>query len=353
MASSNEVYFDRVGGGIILLFLIVLSFLLLRPVLLSIITGLLLAFLFTPLYKKIYKKTKSKNLSATLIIIILFIIVLVPAWFITPILIEQSFKIFQASLQIDFVTPLKHLFPSLFVSEQFSNQIGSVISTFITNTVNSITKALTDLFLNLPTVVLHLLIVLFTFFFVLRDNENVIEYTKSLLPFPKEIETKLFKYSSEITKSVIYSHVLIGTIQGLIAGLGFFIFGVPNALFLTFLGIIAGILPIIGTPVIWIPVAVYLFIGGNNVAGWGIVVFGLISSIVENILRPVLVARMTKLHSAIVLISMISGVFFFGVLGFILGPLVVAYLLIVLELYRKKPMPGLIQAADTEKKESK
>lgn len=349
MAKSEEGYFDKIGGGIILLALMVLSFFLLRPILISIISGLLLAFIFTPLYNFIYKKTKSKNLSAFLIVFFLILIILVSAWFLIPVLIQQSFKIFQATLQIDFVTPLKHIFPTLFASDQFSVQIGSAISTFITKTVDSITNSLTGILLNLPTIALQLLVVIFTFFFVLRDNEKVVEYTKSLLPFPKEIETKLFKYSSEITKSVIYSHIFIGIIQGTIAGIGFFVFGVSNALFLTLLGVVAGIIPMLGTPVVWIPVAIYLFIGGNNVAAWGVIIFGLISSIVENILRPLFVAKMTKLHSAIVLISMIGGLFFFGLLGFILGPLVIAYLLIILELYRKKPIPGLITPpADTE-----
>lgn len=351
--AHEETYFDKTGAIIILLALIALSFLLLRPILLSIITGLLLAFIFTPPYRWLSKKIGSKNLAALIIMFLIVIAILSALWFLTPILIEQSFKIFQAILQIDFVTPLKKLFPTFFISEQFSAQIGSVISSFLTNTVNSVVKTFTSILLDLPTILLQLLVVIFTFFFVLRDNEKVVEYAKSLLPFPKEIEDKLFRYSSEITKSVIYSHIVIGALQGIIAGIGFFIFGVQNALFLTLLGIVAGILPIIGTPIVWIPVAVYLLIGGNNLAAWGVIFFGVLSSVFENILRPMFVAKMTKLHSAVVLVSMIGGVFFFGVLGFILGPLVVAYLLVVLELYRKKRIPGLITPPETEKKGAK
>src|SRR3990172_304733 len=97
--------------AIILLVLIVFSFLLLRPILLSIIFGLLLAFVFAPIYDWLHKKTKSKNLSASIMIVLLLLIIFIPIWFLTPILIDQSFKIFQSTLQIDFVTPLKNLFP--------------------------------------------------------------------------------------------------------------------------------------------------------------------------------------------------------------------------------------------------
>ena len=348
MTTINELYFEKVMTAIILIFLVVLSFLLLKPILLSIIFGLILAFVFTPVYQWFYKKTKSKNLSASIIIAVLILSIFLSIWFLTPILITQSFKIFQATLQIDFVSTLKGIFPGFFSSPQFSNQISSVFSSFLTNTSNSITNSLTNMLLDLPALSMQILVVLFTFFFVLRDQEQISDYIKSLLPFPKEVENKLFKYSSEITKSVLYGQVIIGIIQGLVAGIGFFIFGVPNALFLTLLAAIMGILPILGTPIVWAPVAIYMFIAGNNTGGWGIVVFGVISSTIDNILRPLFIARRTSISSAIILISMIGGLFFFGLLGFVIGPLVIAYLLIILELYRKKPT-GLIIHEDSKK----
>ena len=275
-------------------------------------------------------------------LVLLLLMIILPVWFLTPILIEQSFKIFQSTLQIDFVTPLKNLFPTFFASEQFTTQISSVVSSFTIKTANSITNSFTNVLLNLPAISLHILVVLFTFFFALRDRDKLADYIKSLLPFPKDIENKLFRYSSEITKSVIYGIVLIGILQGFVAGAGFFIFSVPNALFLTLLAVVAGVLPVIGTAIIWVPVFIFMLIAGNNTGAWGVFAFGMVSSWIDNILRPLFISKMTKMHSGIVLISMIGGAFFFGVLGFVIGPLVVAYLLIILELYRKKPMLDLV-----------
>ena len=342
MTKIDESYFDKIMTAIILIVLIVFSFLLLRPILLSILFGLLLAFIFDPLYDWLSKKIKSKNLSASIMLVFLLLMIILPVWFLTPILIEQSFKIFQSTLQIDFVTPLKNLFPTFFASEQFTTQISSVVSSFTIKTANSITNSFTNVLLNLPAISLHILVVLFTFFFALRDRDKLADYIKSLLPFPKDIENKLFRYSSEITKSVIYGAVLIGILQGFVAGAGFFIFSVPNALFLTLLAVVAGVLPVIGTAIIWVPVFIFMLIAGNNPGAWGVFAFGMASSWIDNILRPLFISKMTKIHSGIVLISMIGGAFFFGVLGFVIGPLVVAYLLIILELYRKKPMPGLV-----------
>ena len=337
----DEIYFKRIMTTSILIILAVLSFLLLRPILLSIIIGIILASVFTPIYTWVNKLIKSKNLSSILICLFLIFLIVLPMWFLTPILIDQSFKIYQVTQQMDFVAPLKAIFPSLFASEEFSAEVGSILYSFITKTTNSMVNSLSKLILNFPALSLQFLVVFFTFFFVLRDQRQFASYIKSLLPFSKEIEKKLFASSKRIAISVIYGQIIIGIIQGLFVGIGFFIFKVPNGLFLTLLACLAGIFPIIGTAIIWLPVSIYLIIGGNTLPALGLIIFGLISSNIDNLLRPIIVSKRTNLHPSLILIGMIGGLFFFGILGVILGPLILAYLLIILEIYRKKKSPEL------------
>jgi len=340
----NDPYFKKVLTAVIVFFLAILSFLILKPILVAIIVAMILAFVFSPVYKWLYKKTGLKNISALLIILFVLISILLPIWFLTPILLKQSFAVYQYTQQIDFVSPLKSLFPRFFASQEFSNEIGPIFSSFTSKIANSFVNSLSNFILNFPTIALQLMVALFTFFYVLRDEEMVVNYVKSILPFSKEVEKKLFDYSKGITASVIYGQVIIGLIQGIIAGLGFFIFGVNNAIFLSLLAILAGIFPIIGTALVWLPVAIFLFIGGNITQGWGVIIFGLISSTVDNFLRPMIVARRTKMHSGVLFISMIGGVFVFGVLGLILGPLILSYLIILLEIYRGKNVPmGILE----------
>lgn len=337
----DDIYFRKIMTTIILVVLIVLSFFLLKPILLSIIIGFILAFIFTPIYNWLYKVVKSKNLAATLICFFLILLIVLPLWFLTPIVVDQSIKIYLASQQMDFVTPIKSIFPSLFASEEFSVEIGSIIHSFITKLTSSLMTSLSSLILHFPTLFLQSLVVFFTFFFVLRDREQLLSYIKSLLPFSKDVEKKLFELSKAITSSVIYGQVIIGILQGLLIGIGFFIFRVPNALFLTLLASLAGIFPIIGTMIIWLPVLIYLLIAGNTLAAIGILAFGIISSNIDNLLRPIFVSRRTMMHPALILIGMIGGLFLFGILGFILGPLILAYLLIILEIYRNKKVSGI------------
>jgi len=346
-------YFKKITAAILLIALLVLSFFLIKPILLAVIIGVILAFIFEPVYKRLFKIVKSKNLSAILICIGLIVLIILPFWFLTPIFIDQSVKFYTASQQMDFIAPIKSIFPSLFTSEKFIEEVSSILSNFATKITNGIVGYLSDLILNLPNLLLQLAIVLFTFYFTLKDKDQLFSYAQSLMPFSKEVENKIIHSTKGITMSVIYGQVIVGLIQGLIAGVGFFIFRVPNALLLTFIAALAGIFPIIGTAIIWIPVALYLLLTGNIFAAIGVAIFGAISSIADNFLRPIIIARKSKIHPAILLIGMIGGLFMFGFLGFILGPLIIAYLLIFLEIYRDKKIKGiLIQEETTEDKNS-
>lgn len=338
----DEALFKRIVVGGIFGVLVVLSFLLLKPILMAIIIGLILAFVFFPVHNRLKKFVRSKNLTALLICTFLVLIVLIPFWFLTPMVIDQSIKFYIASQETDFITPLKSIFPSLFASEELSSEIGSILQSFVTRSTNSFTNELSDLILHFPTILLQSIVVLFTFFFVLRDNEEFTSYIKSLLPFSKDIQKKFFDSSGAITKSVLYGQVIIGVLQGLIAGASFIIFSVPNALLLTLFATLAGILPIVGAVLVWMPVAAYLLIAGNTFSAIGVAIFGSVASSIDNVLRPFFVSKKVNLPSSLVLIGMIGGIFMFGVMGLILGPLILAYLLIIIEIYRSKEISAKI-----------
>ena len=347
---SNDEQFNKLMTVIIIISLAVLVFFLVKPLLLAIISGIILAFVFSPVYDWFYKKTNSKNLSASIVSVIIILMIVIPVWFLMPILIKQSIQLFSASQQIDLIVPLKKIFPNILASDQFATEVGAIFKSFILKISNQITNTLAQIILDAPVLSLHLLVVAFTFFFVLKDKELLVDYIKSLLPFSKDVEEKLFNHSKSITNSVIYGQILIGILQGVIAGIGFFIFGVPNALFLTLLAIAGAMIPMIGPVLVWVPVVIYLFIAGNNFSAVGVSIFGMFASTIDNVLKPIFISKRTRMHPSLVLIGMIGGLFLFGILGFILGPLILAYFLVILEIYRNKKIPGLIIIENTEKK---
>jgi len=338
----EDIFFKRVTTTVISLGLLILAFLLLQPILLSIIGGFLLAFIFTPLQKLFIKVIKSRAISAGIICLLLLAAIIIPLWLFTPTIIDESIKIYRASQELDLVTSLKTLFPSFFTSDEFSQEVGSIVQSFIVKLTNSLMNYLSNIVLEFPSIAAQILVIFFTFYYALKDGPYMIDYVKSLLPFSKDVEKKLFDSTKQITSSVLYGQVILGAIQGLILGIGFFLFGISNPFLLTVLAIFLCALPIIGPSFIGIPVAITLLIGGNSSSAFGILLFTLMASLSENFTRPLFSAKFAKLHTGVLLIGMIGGFIFFGILGFILGPLILAYLVIVVEIYRNKNTPSVL-----------
>jgi predicted PurR-regulated permease PerM len=342
----EENYFKKITTAIIFLALLVLAFFLLKPILLAMIGGVVLAFIFFPLYKKLFKWTKNRGFSAALLCTLLLLALLALLWFLTPMLIDESIKIYRASQSMDLVGALKSIMPNLFSSQESSEQIGSILQNFITKATNSLMNYLSNLVLELPTILMDIFVLFFIFYYALRDNDKFTKYIQDLLPFSDEIVKKLFTSTKEITSSVLFGQIVIGAIQGVILGIGLFIFGIPNALVLTLVAIVAGILPILGPAIVGFPVAFFLIVGGNTFAAVGILGFTAISSFSDHLFRPVLVARRAKLHTAVALIGTIGGLLLFGILGIVIGPLILAYLIILISIYKNKPLSGILIKQD-------
>ncbi len=346
----DEKSFNKIASIFLIVVLAILTFFIIRPILISSIFALILAFIFYPVYRKVYSWTKNKNLSALLICLVLLTIIILPLLFFIPMLVKQTFNVYTLMQKEDFLAPLHALFNKFFSSQELSNDLIVSVNSFTSKIASSFLNKFTDILLSSPTILLHGLLILFVFFFGLRDGEKFVAYIQSMSPLSKESEKKVFKQFKDITHSVIFGQIIVGIVQGIVTGFALFIFKVPNALILTLVATFVGILPIIGPWLVWVPVDVYLFMTGRTTAGFGLLIYGLIVvSWVDTIIRPLIVSKKTKINSAIILVSMLGGLFVFGVLGLIIGPLIIAYLLLLLEYYRdtkdKKSKSLFIQKA--------
>ena len=328
--------FNTILTYVIVIGLFILAFLIIKPIIYSIIFGALLGYIFYPVYLWILPKTKSKNASALSISIGLLILITLISLVIVGSLLKQAVDFSVYLKGVDFKETIKKTLPDFIFTSEASETVMQTIKSSLTAILEKFITKLGDFILNTPALLLHVFIVFSIFFFALRDGEEALEYFKSLTPFKKETQEKFFKHFKDITQSLLVGGIVIGVIQGLVTGAGYFIFAVPNALLLTLLTIIVGIIPLIGPPVVWIPVDIYLFAVGRTGAGVGLLIYGLIViNSVDTVLRPIIVSRKTQINSGIVLIGMIGGLFAFGVLGLLIGPLILAYILLIIEIYKK------------------
>ena len=326
----------------LLIILAILSFFLLKPLLLSIISGLILAYVFLPAFKKINKFIKNKTICAILITILVLIIILVPLWFIVPILFKQGFEIFRylQTINVDVHKVVLFLFPT--ATEQFSAQLTVSIGSIVSQASASFLGYLANTFIEIPTFILNTFITGFIFFYGLKEGEKFADFIRGLSPLSKSKEELLEKQFRDTTYSVIYGQVIVGLIQGGLASLGLFMFNVPNALVLSILAIFLSILPLIGPFLIWVPVASYLFATASVGTTMGYLLYNIIIvSTADNVLRSYIVSRAVKVSNAIVFVGMLGGFFFLGLVGLILGPLILAYFITFIETYKEKSFSSI------------
>jgi len=330
----DEQSFEKYLVIIFLIVLAGLAFLIIKPIFISIVIGLLLAYIFNPIYKRLNRYIKNKKVSAFLLCILILLIIFVPIIFFTPIIIKQVMESYQFIQNLNLEEIIRNVFPN--VSEQFLGDILTITTNLISKYAKQIFEQLTEFILDIPKILLQLFIVLIVFFFILIDQEVFVDYIKNLLPLKKSSADKFINQSKSVTNAVVFGQFITGLIQGIVAGIGFIIFGVSNVMLLTILAIIVGIIPIIGPWLVWFPVALGLLIAGKTISGIGLMIYGfIIISWIDGLIRPYIVAKTTKTSTPIILIGMIGGLFMFGFLGLLIGPLILGYLLTVLEFYQK------------------
>jgi len=336
----NEKQMKKLSAALIILVLGIIVFIAIRPVLLSVIAGLILAYIFIPVHKAILKKTKRPNLSAFIVILIIALIVLIPLWLIFPLMVQQIFDLFRASQTMNIQEMVKAIFPSS--SMQFITQMSVTFNSLVSEATSTLLHGLVNFLVNLPITLLHLFIIGFVCFFALRDEEELKDFAQGLSPFHKDKESSLIKHFKDVTDSVVYGQIIVGLVQGLLAGLGFLIFAIPNTLLLTTLAVLLSIVPIVGPALIWIPITVYLLIKGPTYLAVIFLVYNLfIVSMAEHIIRTRIVSKRTELSQVVVLVGMVGGLFIFGILGIIIGPLILAYFLTFLKSYRDQTLYSL------------
>lgn len=318
----------------VLILILVLAFFVISQIILTIIFALLFAYIFYPLYRKIYHKIKRRNTSAFLLIVILLFLFIAPLILVTPLLVEQTFEVYKAVRGFDIYTFISNNF-SKELADGFASHIETLLSKFLTAILGQFTKLLVDL----PVLFLKLVVFLFVFFYAVRDGDKLKKYIVELSPFSDSTDRKFIEEFKKITNSVIYGQIFVGIVQGVLVGIGLFIIGFQNVLVLTVIASIVSIIPVLGAWMVWLPIAIILLVSKSYAAAIFLLIYGaLFVSLIDNFLRPYIMLRQANLHIATSIVGTIGGLFVFGITGLVLGPLILAYALIVIEFYRKNEL---------------
>jgi predicted PurR-regulated permease PerM len=184
--------------------------------------------------------------------------------------------------------------------------------------------------------VVEIFFVIFTMYYLFRDGERMREAVHGLMPLDDRRAHEIIDRTQEVISASVYGVLVIALIQGTLGGLAFWALGLPSPLLWGVVMVFLSMIPMAGAFVVWVPAAIYLVATGHwgkaiMLTVWGALVIGS----VDNFLRPKLVGEKTRLHELLIFFSVLGGLQVFGVIGLVLGPVVVAITIALLDVLRQ------------------
>jgi predicted PurR-regulated permease PerM len=194
---------------------------------------------------------------------------------------------------------------------------------------------------NIVVFLFELFVMLFALFYFLRDGDSILDRFRHFLPFEETMTERMLAEARELIFASVTTSLVIATVQGIICGGAFAIVGLDSPIFWGVVMAFLSLLPVVGAWPVWIPAAIWLFSTGH--AGRAVILIaicGALGATIDNILRPVLLGGRASLNGLLVFISVLGGIAVFGVLGVVLGPIVVATAVGILDVYSGKDVVG-------------
>ncbi|MFB6207799.1 MAG: AI-2E family transporter [Candidatus Nanohaloarchaea archaeon] len=318
--------------GVILL-LGVIGALMLRPFAAYVLGAILLSFILMPLHRRLNPYTGERISSLFLVFFSIFIVVM-PLFLVGAAVIDDARDLNQqiGDFETVNITNIEQKIADYTGQEvDIESNLRKALQEFTSLAFGSFSQIL-NLFTNLA---IGLSLMLFLMYYFIKDGEAFMEWLKGMVPLPDELQETLYEKINFTTWAVIKGHVLVAIVQGLVAGVGLYLAGVPNYVFWTFIMLILAFLPIIGSFLVWGPASVYLFLKNEPAAGTFLLVYGIVAvGLTDNFLRPLLVDKRAELHPATIIIGVLGGVFIFGAPGLFIGPILLGVLKSVLAVFK-------------------
>jgi len=332
-------------------FVVLVSALVVTAVFLSMIRQFLMAILLAgifsslahPLYRRFERWFGGRRVLASMVTLLLIVTgILLPLGGLLGMITAQAIDVGQSVTpwikeQVSRPTAFSELLASVPFYDRIqpheqailekAGQIVGTLSSFLIDRLSSAT-VMTINFLFM------IFILLYSMFFFLMDGQKLLDKILFYLPLEEADERRLLDKFTSVTRATLKGTLVIGILQGGLAGLAFAVVGIKGAVFWGAIMAVLSIIPGIGTALVWVPAAVVLAAGGHLIKAGGLAAFcAIVVGSVDNFLRPLLVGRDTKMHELLILFGTLGGILMFGVVGFIIGPIIAALFTAVWEIY--------------------
>ena len=316
------------------------------PFLKPLLLGAMLAGLCRPLYRWVTRLLGGRrSLASAVTLLILFFLVAGPISAFVGVVINQALQVsnqaipwvqqhFGAASNFDAHDWLVQRFPAAANYVPSQQQIVESVGTAAKSAGGFLVSGASRMTAGTAAFLLDLFVMVYAMFFFFRDGVKILEKIFYYMPLSHDDEARMLQRLVSVTRATVKGTLVIGMIQGTLAGVAFWIAGIEGAAFWGTIMVILSIVPGIGAALVWVPAVIYLFIAGQTLpaillGAWCAAVVGT----VDNILRPILVGKDAKMPDLLILVGTLGGLFLFGPIGFIVGPIVCGLFLTAWDIY--------------------
>jgi len=326
--------------------ILLLAFWVFQPFLLLFVVAACVALLLAPVQKRLTAALGGRpSLAAALLVVVTTVVILVPVLTSLFLLVRQAAAFLEWIRLQPLLGPeevqrfwdqLPQRYPSLRTwIAWLQAQITPVVSGGIAQLAGGANDLLQNVLGRVTRAAVDLGLFLLMLFFLLRDGGRLRAELRPISPFTEEQERQMFDHLERTIKGALQAVVVVPVAQGVLAGIGFMMFGVPSPFVWGTAVILAATVPLVGSPLGWIPACVYLLIQGKTGSALGLLVYSaVVVSGSDNVIKPMVLRGSARIHPLLGFLSIIGGVLAFGVFGFLIGPVVLSLVLSAIRIYR-------------------
>jgi predicted PurR-regulated permease PerM len=315
-----------------------LAFGIMQPYFSALFLAAVFAVLFSSWYRHALKVLRGKETYAALLTVLLVLcLILLPLMLLGVLLFQEVFTIYgmltgEGTLISAFnkITDAITQYMRTFIP---SFTIDVDITAYAKSALTWIAIHLNTFFTEILSFMFQILLIIIAMFFFLRDGEKLHAFAVKLSPLADTYDEGIIMKLELAIASIIKGTLVTAVVQGVLVGLGFTIFGIPNPVLWGSISVVASLIPVVGTSLITIPAGIGLLFAGHVGPGIGLLIWAFFVGSIDNFIRPFLIKRGVDVHPFLILLSVLGGLAYFGPVGFIAGPIVIAFFFVLLEIY--------------------
>jgi len=340
--NTNKISFGKMRSifffGLIILLTISILYLI-RPFFYPIFWAAVIAVMFFPIYSWILKHLKREKLSSAITLVLVLIVIFIPLTILSALLVNESISLYnKVSRSGIFQNPQG---VSVWIEKTpfapYVDQIRNEWTAYATKAAQWLSQFL---FTNVRNVavgstrfLIMSFVMLYALYYFLKDGARMLKRLMHLSPLGDEYEKLLYFRFTSTARATLKSTLIVGGVQGTLAGILFWITGIEGAFVWGVIMVIMAIIPAIGPAIVLIPAGIIMLAFGNIWQGVALLIGAIIISFVDNLLRPPLVGKDTQMHPLVVFFATLGGLIIFGISGFVIGPIVAALYISIISIY--------------------